>query len=146
MSRGFWGVGIFHGKRQENLGGLFRSAQAFGASFMYTIGTKYIHQSTDTCNATKNIPYFHYENLEDYRKHSPKDCQLVVVELDPKAHCLNKFIHPQRASYLLGSESGNLPKELLEQNIVVQIPSKICLNVATAGSIVMYSRISKNGS
>lgn len=36
--RGYFGIGIFHGKSSENLGTLWRSAAILGADFIFTIG------------------------------------------------------------------------------------------------------------
>ncbi len=55
-----------------------------------------------------------------------------------------KFTHPERAIYLLGAEDTGLPESVqsLCQSII-HIKSPMCLNVAVAGSIIMYDRISK---
>ena len=55
--------------------------------------------------------------------------------------------HPERAVYLLGSETDGLSPEALEHCAdVVQIPGEFSLNVSVAGSIVLYDRLLKNGS
>lgn len=143
MSRGFFGIGIWHYKYDCNAGTLFRSAYAFGANFIYTIGRRYKGEASDTCNSAKHIPYFHYDTLEAFKEYGPKDCRLTVVELDDKAHDLPNFVHFERSAYLLGSEGGGLPPSLIKDNVVVKIPGCVCLNVATAGSIVLYDRIAK---
>ena len=38
LQQGYFGIGIQNGKTPENLGVLWRSAQNFGASFIFTIG------------------------------------------------------------------------------------------------------------
>lgn len=45
-------------------------------------------------------------------------------------------MNPRRAVYLLGPEDGSI-------SFLVQIPSTYCLNVATAGAVVMYDRAAK---
>lgn len=52
-----------------------------------------------------------------------------------------------RAVYLLGNESSGLPKDILAGCVsTVALPGHFSLNVAVAGSIVLYDRVSKLGS
>lgn len=143
--RGYFGIGIWYPNKEINCGTLFRSAYAFGADFIYTIGRKYRKESSDTCSTTKHVPYYHYKDVDDFTSHLPKDCRLTIVEIADKAYSLPKFNHFERSCYLLGNEGGGIPQQLLEKHSVVKIPSSICLNVAVAGSIVLYDRISKIG-
>ena len=47
---------------------------------------------------------------------------------------------------MLGPERGELSHELLERCVqVVRIPTRFCINVATAGAIVMYDRLTSKG-
>ncbi len=66
------------------------------------------------------------------------------VEIAECAKPLPDFHHPERCIYLLGAEDNGLSAEALRRcHHVVQIPSQRCLNVASAGSIVLYDRIAK---
>lgn len=144
MKRGYFGIGIFDFRHDMNCGTLFRSALAFGSDFIFTIGRPYKTQSSDTCNSKKHIPCYNYRNCDDFIAHLPTGCQPVIIEIDDKAHSLEKFVHPERACYLLGSEGGGIPKSIIQKYQVVKIPTQICLNVATAGSIVLYDRVAKS--
>lgn len=127
-----------------NLGGLWRSAQAFGAGFIFTIGARYTHQSSDTTKASRHIPYFPFPDLDTFLKSRPFDCQLVAVEIASWSRDLTKFVHPQRCIYILGPENGSLGMKIISHcQAAVEIPTKYCLNVTTAGSIVMYDRMVK---
>jgi tRNA G18 (ribose-2'-O)-methylase SpoU len=141
--RGYFGIGIYHWQKACNAGTLFRSAMALGADFVFTVGRKYTRQPGDTPNVARHMPYMNFPCLTDFRQCCPVGAQLVCVEITPEAHELPRFIHPERAIYLLGSEGGGLPPELLRSNLVVKIPTKMCLNVSTAGSIVLYDRLAK---
>lgn len=144
MSRGFFGIGIENGKTPVNLGTLFRSAQAFGADFIFTIGKRYSGQRGDTGKSWKSVPLFHYETFKDFYNSMPKATMLVGVEINDKSRNLTNFVHPERAVYLLGAEDWGLSQEALSRcNYVVDIPTSICLNVSTTGSIVIYDRMSK---
>lgn len=142
--RGYFGIGVYHPKTEENIGTLWRSAYCFGASFIFTIGRRYKHQVSDTLHTPKHIPLFEFESLEQFEEHKPVGCPTICIELDESAKNLARFNHPERAIYLLGAEDDGLPKGYLKGKQVVQIEgSKQCLNVAVAGSIVLYDRIFK---
>ncbi len=137
----FFGIGILHGKTPENLGVLWRTAQNLGASFIFTVGKRYANQASDTHNAVKSMPYYHYKNFEDFFNHLPKGVRIVGVEKTEKAENLEDFHHPRRCVYVLGSEDNGLTNEAIEKShFLVQFQSQFSLNVAVAGSIVLYDR------
>lgn len=142
---GYFGIGIVNGKCEANIGTLWRSANIFGAQFIFTIGKRYPkRQQTDTMQTPKHIPLFEYETWEDFKKNVPRDCEVIAVELDKKSKPLYKANHPERAIYLLGAEDKGIPSEILmECKRIIQLPGDFCLNVSVAGSIVMYDRITK---
>jgi len=142
--RGYFGIGIYAPKNGVNIGTLWRSAYIYGAAFIFTIGRRYQKQASDTVYSIRHVPLFNYLVYEDFYKNIPYDCRLVCIEnLGDKL--LPNFQHPERAVYLLGAEDSGLPKAILDKNITVNIPSmkEFSLNVATAGSIVMYDRFIK---
>ena len=137
----FFGIGIYNGKTPENLGVLWRSAQNLGASFIFTIGNRYAKQACDTHKAFGALPYFHYATFEDFYQHLPKGAMLIGVEQDDRAVPLESFEHPKRCVYLLGAEDHGLSKIAREKSHhLVAFKSPKSLNVAVAGSIVMYDR------
>ncbi|MCM5664370.1 RNA methyltransferase [Galbibacter mesophilus] len=141
LEQGYFGIGIQNGKTPENLGVLWRSAQNLGASFIFTIGNRYHKQACDTHKAVGAMPYFHYDTFEDFYKHLPKSALLIGVELTESAELLQDFKHPRRAVYLLGAEDHGLSNEAIEKSHkLIKFQSTLSLNVAVAGSIVMYDR------
>ncbi|WP_375238967.1 RNA methyltransferase [Aurantibacter sp.] len=137
----YFGIGIQNGKTPENLGVLWRTAQNLGASYIFTIGNRYAKQACDTHNAVKSMPYFHYKTFQDFYNSIPKGARLVGVELDNSAVNLETFNHPRRCVYLLGAEDHGLSKEAIEKShFLIKFKSQLSLNVAVAGSIVMYDR------
>lgn len=133
------------GKSELNVGGLWRSAHALGAAFIFTIGRRHPWQRSDVSKAHRHIPLFEYIRFSDFLANAPKDCFLIGIETHPTARMLPEFRHPDRSIYLLGAEDSGIPSHALAQcHTVVQIPSQFCLNVATAGSIVLYDRLAKN--
>jgi len=139
--RGYFGIGIVNGKIESNIGTLWRSANIYGADFIFTIGNRYKKQCSDTMKTTRHIPLYHYDNFDDFYKHIPHGCQLVGVELDERSEDIKSFAHPKCCVYLLGAEDNGLPEKALQKcKHIVQLPGEHCLNVAVAGSIVMYDR------
>ncbi|MBU2947006.1 RNA methyltransferase [Zobellia uliginosa] len=137
----FFGIGIQNGKTPENLGVLWRTAQNLGASFIFTIGNRYAKQASDTHQAVKAMPYFHYDTFEAFYANLPKGAMLVGVEMTTNAVDLETFEHLRRCVYLLGAEDHGLSNTACEKSHhLVRFKSVKSLNVAVAGSIVMYDR------
>ena len=144
--RGYFGIGILNGKTVSNLGVLWRSANVFGAGFIFTIGDRYKKQCSDTMNTPKHIPLLHFKDFSDFYEHLPYDCQLIGIELDKKSEGIKEFAHPERCVYLLGAEDNGLTREARDKcHKLVQLPGDFCLNVSVAGSIVMHDRTMKGG-
>lgn len=143
MKRGYFGIGIYETKEETNVGTLWRSAMNFGADYIFTIGKRYKTQRTDTTKTWRNIPLFHFETFEDFKKHLPREAELVFIEQTETSHDLRGFSHPKQAVYILGAEDHGIPAEVMHGHTKVEIESPMCLNVAVAGSIVMYDRITK---
>lgn len=144
MNRGYFGIGIYHTKTEVNVGTLWRSAHNFNASFIFTIGRRYKKQSSDTTKAWKTIPLYHYQTFEEFKLNIPIDCILVAIEQCESSKSTKSFNHPERAIYLLGAEDHGIPTPILSYcHSIIHIDTPMCLNVATAGSIVMYDRMIK---
>lgn len=146
-SRGYFGIGVERSKNPANVGTLWRSAYCLGAAFIFTIGKRYPRQASDTTATWRHIPLLEYASVEDFAAHRPYDCQVVGVELAASAVALETFHHPVRAIYLLGPEDGSLSRAALAMcQSVVRFESAYCLNVAAAGTVVMYDRQTKASS
>jgi tRNA G18 (ribose-2'-O)-methylase SpoU len=144
--RGYFGIGVINLKKELNYGTLFRSAYCFGADFIFLIGKRFTKQCSDTVCSYRHIPLFEYQSCDDFIEHIPYDCQLVGVEICEKSHPILNYVHPERAIYILGPEDGTINNEILDHcKTVIQIPTKYCLNVAVAGSIVLFDRVNKLG-
>jgi tRNA G18 (ribose-2'-O)-methylase SpoU len=145
FTKGYYGIGIFRGKTIENLGTLWRSADLFHASFIFTIGKKYRKQASDTSLAFQRIPLYNYATFENFYQHMPYNCPLVGIEMDERSEDIRTFKHPERCIYLLGSEENGLPLKIIERcHRLVRLPGRSSLNVAVAGSLVMYDRLTKS--
>lgn len=144
MSRGHFGIGISHGKTRENLGSLWRTAQLIGADYLFTVACRYKPQTSDTMKTWRHIPLWHFPTVSDLKAALPRETLLIGVELDDRSMQLAGFRHPERACCLLGAEDHGLtPFERAACYRIVQLPGDRSMNVAAAGSIVMYDRYAK---
>ncbi len=141
--RGYFGLGVEGISKPRNVGSLFRSAHAFGGSFVFAVAPVVVNirdvYQSDTSEAAKSMPLYEYENAAEMS--FPKGCQLVGVELCDDAVWMPSFRHPSRAAYILGPERGSLSPEVQEKcDFLVKIPTKFCVNVGIAGAIMLYDR------
>lgn len=144
--RGYFAIGVEGLSKQGNFGNLVRTAHAFGASFFFTVSAEktFNRQGTDTSRSSDHIPYYPWASHEEMQL--PKDCRLVGVELTDDAIDLPSFRHPTKAAYILGPEAGNLTQNMQDRcEFIIKIPTRFCLNVATAGAIIMYDRVQSMG-
>ena len=140
--RGYFGIGAEGISKPMNLGNLFRSANAFGASFLFLVDAHYTARSalSDTSQAEKQLPLYRFDAVDQLVL--PRGCSLIGVELLDEATLLPSFRHPLNAAYVFGPERSALSPALVERCAhVVQIPTRFCINLAAAGAIVMYDRL-----
>ncbi len=141
--RGYFGIGVEGISKAMNVGSLFRTAHAFGASFMFTVSAAYSRAEggkSDTSDAPGHVPFYSFPDVEALIL--PKGCRLVGVELLDDAIELPSFRHPLQAAYVMGPERRSLSRELTGRcQFVVKIPTRFCVNVGIAGAIVMYDRL-----
>ena len=140
--RGYFAIGSERMSKAMNLGALMRTANAFGASYVFTIRAEHRLReayAADTSKTAGQIPWYDYDSIEELKM--PRGCQLVGVELTDDAVMLPTFRHPLQAAYILGPEKGSLSPGILQRcDHVVKIPTKFCINVSLAGALVMYDR------
>ncbi|MCF4099115.1 RNA methyltransferase [Maritalea mediterranea] len=145
--RGYFAIGAEKISKIKNFGNLARTGHGFGASFCFTVAAERLRLNdmvSDTSNSLTNMPYYAWQSPDDITL--PDRCQLVGIELTDDAIELPSFRHPTQAAYILGPERASLSPEIMEMcDHIIKIPTSFCLNVATAGAIVMYDRIATLG-
>jgi len=145
--RGYFGIGAERITKAMNVGSLFRTAHAFGASFLFTVAAAYPRAEggrADTSDAMGQVPYYAFHDAESLLL--PRSCVLVGIELTDDAIDLPSFHHPRSAAYVLGPERGSLSPEMSRGCAhVVRIPTRFSVNLAIAGAIVMYDRLASLG-
>ena len=68
-ARGYFAIGIEGISKAVNLGNVLRSAHAFGASFVFTIGAdeKAVEIYHDTSKAWTHLPLYHWRSLAELK-------------------------------------------------------------------------------
>ena len=143
MKLGYFEIGIYHPKREHNVGTLWRSALQLGAAGVFTIGRRYGAQTSDTSKTGQSIPLGHYATFEDFMSYRAGLPGLQLVGVEMGGRVLSAFEHPDRAIYLLGAEDYGLPPFVIEkcdQIVSLEAVGKLSYNLAVTGSIVMYHR------
>lgn len=141
--RGYFGIGVEGISKARNVGAVFRSAHAFGASFVFSVKAALSLDdlnSTDTSGTAENLPFYRFAGPEELLL--PRGCSLVGIEITDDAIELPSFHHPRCAAYVLGPERGSLSEAMVARcDYVVKIPTKFSLNLGLAGALVMYDRM-----
>ncbi len=145
--RGYFGIGVERVSKPMNMGALFRTANAFGAAFVFTVDAAYAAAEggkADTSDVAGQVPFYAFPDARSMVL--PANCALVGVELLDDAAALPSFRHPRAAAYVLGPERGELSAEMRALCAhTVQIPTRFSLNVGIAGALVMYDRLASLG-
>jgi len=150
--RGYFAIGVERISKPGNIGNLIRTAHGFGAAFVFAIRASYkgdaldeiARARSDTAQSAEALPYYEYDSVSELIL--PRGCRLVGIEITDDARDLPAFCHPLNAAYILGGErSGLAPDTLARCDHVVRIPTQFSLNLATAGAVVMYDRMTSRG-
>lgn len=137
-------IGLDNPKTGQNIGTVLRSAFNFGASMVFVVGERYQKQRSDNIKAYRHIPLMNFKSWEDYFSSVICDWDHIGIEITKNSGSLFKFTHTRSAVYLFGPEDGSLSKEATARcRNIISIPSRRCLNLAVAASIVMYDRNQK---
>lgn len=140
--RGYFEIGVYHPKYEQNIGTLWRSAYQLGASGLFTIGQRYRRQPGDTVHAMRHIPLRTFLTFDDWRAQRPAENVLIGIEMGGIP--LSEFRHPHAATYLLGAEDDGLPPDVLAScHTIVSLEAirMVSYNLAVAGTLVMYDRV-----
>lgn len=131
-------IGLHAPSKPVNIGGALRAASCFDAAMVIVGGGFFKTEAADTLNFHKAKPLMVVTDVIEY---IPYDCVPIAVEIVPHAISLPQYVHPVRAYYIFGPESGSLPRRILDKcRDVIKIPSKHCLNLAACVNVVLYAR------
>jgi tRNA G18 (ribose-2'-O)-methylase SpoU len=145
-------LALFDVSNHDNMGGLFRNAQAFGARAVLLDGAccdpLYRKAIRVSVGAALTMPFARFSPAEDPLTLLERT-GFTALALSPSgAERLSDLIPPARAAVLLGSEGEGLPRDLLARARSFSIPMAggfDSLNVATTSGVVLYHLASSRG-
>jgi tRNA(Leu) C34 or U34 (ribose-2'-O)-methylase TrmL len=138
-------------KYPHNVGGALRMASCYGVQQVWYTGNRvpieansgYRLPREERMRGYKDVDLFNYE----YPLHLiGQGVTPVCVEVRRDAEALPDFEHPENAVYIFGPEDGSIPPQVARHcHRFVIIPTRHCLNLATAVGTVLYDRCVKLG-
>mgnify|MGYP001168151943 CR=1 FL=1 len=136
-------IGMWHSKTAYNLISLQRSATQLGAQFVFSISDRMKNKEPLKQRVQgETIPIHEYKTLLDFSMDTiSNEYEWVCIEMGGIP--LNKFVHPKKAIYILGSEDSGISSMLRSAcKHVIELSSvrSASFNVAVAGTMVMYDR------
>jgi tRNA G18 (ribose-2'-O)-methylase SpoU len=140
-------VAAWNISKEHNVGSLVRTAHAVAAEEVLLVGTR--NWNVEAARTSEQYTRVtHLDSVTALVAHiAARDLKLVAVELDPRAVSLFDADYPDRPCFVLGPELGGLPEDILTAaELIVQIPQwglVPSLNLAVAGSIVLYDCLAK---
>ena len=144
-------IGLVDPKHAANVAKVVRTASCFGAKQVWFTGDRVRLDiqargrlpREERMKGYKDVEVRHYDRFLDQ---FPSGTTPVAVELVEGAEVLTDFVHPENPVYVFGPEDGSIPTTFLRLcHRRVVIPSRHCLNLAMAVTIVMYDFVDKSG-
>ncbi len=129
----------------HNVGMVIRLASCYGVGQVWYTGERVSLDISPRRRLPREERMKGYADVEivncDYPFGQFADAVPVAVEVREKAEPLHSFEHPERAVYVFGPEDGSIAKGLLGHcHRFVVIPTRHCLNLATAVATVLWDR------
>ena len=139
-------VALINPKKADNVAKIVRLASCYGFKQVWWTG----HRVELDLQSKKKLP--REERMKGYQEVSmiqhemffdqfPREVTPVAVEVRPNSESLYDFVHPENPLYVFGPEDGSIPSMILSHcHRFVVIPTKHCLNLATAVATMMWDR------
>jgi tRNA G18 (ribose-2'-O)-methylase SpoU len=141
-------VVLDHPKHAVNVGGVMRSAVAFGVDAVIIVGRRYEREPGDVFDSLKHLDVLPVPTWERALE-LLVDVPLVTVERTSGTAPLNQFHHPRRAAYVFGPEDDSVHPDVIAfsthrvhiPHARIENPHWGCLNLATSVALVLYDRL-----
>jgi tRNA G18 (ribose-2'-O)-methylase SpoU len=140
-------VAVVNMSKEMNIGSLLRTAHAAAAQEVLLVGEPSFNTyAAATADRWTDVTYL--ETTGDLIAHAREvGMALVSVERDERAVGLFEAQFPPRPIFVLGAEKFGVPADVLDASaLIIEIPQwglVPSLNVAAAGSIVIYDHLAK---
>lgn len=139
-------IALVNPKYPHNVGMVVRLASCYGLKQVWFTGDRVSLNPTkgerlpreERMKGYKDVQIIHYEQFFDQ---FPDGTVPVAVEVRANSEPLHSFEHPEKALYVFGPEDGSIPSPLLPHcHRFLVIPTRHCLNLATAVATVLWDR------
>jgi tRNA(Leu) C34 or U34 (ribose-2'-O)-methylase TrmL len=139
-------IALIDPKYPHNVGMVVRLASCYGLRQVWFTGDRVSLNPArgerlpreERMKGYRDVEVIHYEHPFDQ---FPADTVPVAVEVRASSEPLHSFEHPEKALYVFGPEDGSIPKPLLAHcHRFLVIPTRHCLNLATAVATVLWDR------
>lgn len=139
-------VALVDPKYPQNVGMVVRLASCYGLRQVWFTGDRVSLNPMrgerlpreERMKGYRDVSMIHHDQFFD---RFPADAVPVAVEVRANAEPLHTFDHPANPLYVFGPEDGSIPKPLLGHcHRFVVIPTRHCLNLATAVATVLWDR------
>jgi len=136
-------------KHGRNVAVALRAASCYGASQVWFTGNRVALEQQERKRLPREERMKGYKDVDIIQYDKPferfeKGVVPVAIEVRENSESLFDFEHPENAVYVFGPEDGSIPPMILRHcHRFVVIPTRHCLNLATAVSTVLYDRAYK---
>lgn len=133
-------------KYPNNVGMVLRLASCYGVKQVWFSGDRVSLDPEKGERLPREERMRGYKEVELIQNDYPFDCfptgvVPVAVEVRENSEPLTTFDHPENAVYVFGPEDGSVSQTFLRHcHRFVVIPTRHCLNLATAVSTVLWDR------
>jgi tRNA(Leu) C34 or U34 (ribose-2'-O)-methylase TrmL len=138
-------VVLVNPKFPHNVGAAVRSASCWGIEQVWWTGDRI--KLSEKQRLPREERMRGYKDVELIQFNNPFDqfnldnVVPVAIELQKGAESLPQFEHPKNAVYIFGPEDGSIPATFRKFcHRFVVIPTRHCLNLSVAVSLVLYER------
>jgi tRNA(Leu) C34 or U34 (ribose-2'-O)-methylase TrmL len=137
-------------KYAHNAGMVVRLASCFGLRQVWFTGDRVAMEAQARGRLPREERMKGYADVQvvnydlPFEQFAPGAAVPVAVEVRKNAEPLTAFVHPPNAVYVFGPEDGSIDRSLLRHcHRFVVIPTRHCLNLATAVAAVLWDRTLK---
>lgn len=140
-------VAVINMSKEMNIGSLLRTAHAAAVRELILVGEPSFNTyAAATTDRWTDVSFL--ETTAELIAHAKEQgMPLVAVEKHARAVPLFEAVYPTRPLFVLGAEKFGVPEDVLDAcELIVQIPQwglVPSLNVAAAGSVVIYDYLAK---